>query len=77
MTDTDRLRDWLVEQRWYASKTRAVTELDVVETVPLADDLALTLVQRGGLECRLAIGLEDKVAATRVLRSQANDAVQT
>jgi maltokinase len=54
MADADSLRDWLMEQRWYASKTRAVTGLDVVETVPLADDLALTLVQ-----ARFAIGTHE------------------
>ena len=54
MPDADALRDWLVEQRWYASKTRAVTGLDVIETVPLGEDLALTLVQ-----ARFAIGTHE------------------
>jgi trehalose synthase-fused probable maltokinase len=54
MADAAGLRDWLVEQRWYASKTHTVSGLDVVETVPLADDLELTLVQ-----ARFAIGTHE------------------
>src|SRR5919198_6421097 len=29
------LHDWVVEQRWFASKSREVTQIKVVESVPL------------------------------------------
>ncbi len=45
MLDCERLRDWMVEQRWYASKSRGISGVDVVERVGLADDLFLVLVQ--------------------------------
>ena len=33
--DPDTLRDWLVEQRWYASKARDVTQLNLLEVAPV------------------------------------------
>jgi maltokinase len=41
------LRDWVQHQRWYASKSRAVASLDIVESLTLRDDplLMLALVQ--------------------------------
>ncbi|MGZ4265602.1 MAG: maltokinase N-terminal cap-like domain-containing protein, partial [Solirubrobacteraceae bacterium] len=32
------LRDWVQHQRWYASKSRAVASLDIVESLTLRDD---------------------------------------
>ncbi|MHB8691791.1 MAG: maltokinase N-terminal cap-like domain-containing protein [Solirubrobacteraceae bacterium] len=88
----DDLRSWLVEQRWYGSKTRAVTGLEVFETIPLTDELALTIV-----EARFATGthelyqlmltsdrdaphdvVADPAAALELLRRiDAGDAVET
>src|SRR5215210_1262919 len=44
----DKLQRWVVEQRWFASKSREVTHLNVVEAVPLRDDspmLVLALME--------------------------------
>ncbi len=45
--DEESLREWVQEQRWYASKSRAVTGIEIVEGVLLSDDpsLFLALVQ--------------------------------
>jgi trehalose synthase-fused probable maltokinase len=43
--DTDRLRDWMREQRWFGSKTQTLSGLDVVEEAVIDDDLALAMVQ--------------------------------
>jgi maltokinase len=39
------LRQWLVEQRWYASKSRSVSALEPLESVRLSGELALVLTQ--------------------------------
>jgi len=41
------LRDWIQHQRWYASKSRAISGIEIVESVALRDDppLLLALVQ--------------------------------
>src|SRR4051794_30058872 len=31
----EQLHDWVIEQRWFASKSREVTQINVVESVPL------------------------------------------
>ena len=43
----EQLREWVEQQRWYASKSRHVTGIDIVETITLRDDplLLLALVQ--------------------------------
>jgi maltokinase len=45
--DADSLREWVQHQRWYASKSRAVTGIEIVEGVSLREDplLFLALVQ--------------------------------
>jgi maltokinase len=45
--DIDELREWVQHQRWYASKTRAVAGIEIVESVALREDpvLLLALVQ--------------------------------
>ncbi|MDQ6816547.1 MAG: phosphotransferase [Actinomycetota bacterium] len=45
--DEESLRDWIAQQRWYASKSRAVTGVDIVEGLLLGDDpfMYLALVQ--------------------------------
>ena len=48
MVDPAALHKWMVEQRWFGSKARDVSHVDVVETVPLRDDgprLVLALVE--------------------------------
>jgi len=45
--DEEELRDWVQNQRWYASKARHVAGIDIVESITLRDDplLLLALVQ--------------------------------
>jgi maltokinase len=46
--DGDEFRDWIVEQRWFGSKSRDVSQIDIAECVPLRDEppqLAVTLVE--------------------------------
>lgn len=45
--DEEELREWVQHQRWYASKARSVTGIDIVESITLRDEplLLLTLVQ--------------------------------
>src|SRR4051795_12902647 len=45
--DEESLREWVQDQRWYASKSRSVAGIEVVEGVALREDplLFLTLVQ--------------------------------
>jgi maltokinase len=47
--DPGTLRDWLVEQRWYASKSREVTQLNLLEVAPVDGEpeplMALALVE--------------------------------
>jgi trehalose synthase-fused probable maltokinase len=43
LLDCPHLRDWLTKQRWYASKTRAVTAIEIVEQVELRQEPTLVL----------------------------------
>ncbi len=45
--DDDSLREWIQRQRWYASKSRSITGIEIVESVTLRDEplLVLALVQ--------------------------------
>jgi maltokinase len=39
------LREWLVEQRWFASKGTEVSDVEVLEQTPVGDDLKLSILQ--------------------------------
>jgi len=47
LLDDETLREWIALQRWYASKARSVTGIEIVEKVALREEplLLLTLVQ--------------------------------
>jgi maltokinase len=48
--DVQELSDWVERQRWYASKSRHVTQVDLVETATLGEEpplLVLALLQTG------------------------------
>jgi maltokinase len=48
--DADELRDWVEQQRWYASKSRHVTQVDLLEATTLGEApplLVLALLQTG------------------------------
>jgi len=50
------LRDWLVQQRWYASKTRSVSAIELVESAWLSADPALLLAL---VQARFATGAHE------------------
>jgi trehalose synthase-fused probable maltokinase len=56
LLDDETLRDWVHEQRWFASKRRAVTGIEIVESVTLRDDPRLLLVL---VQTRFATGTHD------------------
>lgn len=45
LLDSDTLRDWMCEQRWYAAKSRGLLGVELLDVAPLGEDLYLTLVQ--------------------------------
>lgn len=47
LLDGDSLREWLIAQRWYGAKTKALTTVEVIERAQLRDDLFLVIVQTG------------------------------
>jgi maltokinase len=54
--DTEELRDWIQQQRWYASKSRSVAGIEVVERVELRARPELWLVL---LQTRFATGTHE------------------
>ena len=61
--DDESLRDWVAQQRWYASKSRAVTGIDIVEGIALTEKLYLALVQT-----RFATGTHELYQLPLILR---------
>ena len=57
LLDVERLREWIHVQRWYASKSRSVTGIEIVENAALEEEplLLLTLAQT-----RFATGTDRK-----------------
>ncbi len=68
--DEERLREWIQEQRWYASKSRAVAGIEVIEGVSMRDDpqLFLALVQT-----RFATGTHELYQLPLTLRPGAEE----
>src|SRR5579859_4291565 len=62
--DDASLRDWVAEQRWYASKSRTVSGIEIVEGISLTDHLYLALVQT-----RFATGTHELYQLPLTLRS--------
>jgi maltokinase len=54
--EEDDLREWVKEQRWYASKSRSVAGIDIVETVTLRQEPLLLLAL---VETRFATGTHE------------------
>jgi len=52
--DEEQLRDWLSQQRWYASKTRELSGIEIVEEAELDGGLVLVFAQ-----ARFATGIYD------------------
>jgi maltokinase len=64
--DEERLREWVQEQRWYASKSRAVTGLEIVEGVPLCEHPMLFLAL---IQARFATGTHELYQLPLALRA--------
>ena len=45
--DEESLREWIAAQRWYASKSRSVSGIEVVEGIPVGEDPLLYLASAG------------------------------
>src|SRR5437868_2376575 len=54
--DTDELREWIQQQRWYASKSRSVTGIEIAEYLPLLERPSLTLML---VQTRFATGTHE------------------
>ena len=55
-TDEEDLRAWVSKQRWYASKSRAIAGIDVVESITLREHPLLLLAL---VETRFATGTHE------------------
>jgi maltokinase len=55
--DDDAFQDWVVEQRWFASKSREVSSLSVLEAVTLRDESPLLVLAL--VEARFPVGTHE------------------
>ncbi|MGO9792585.1 MAG: phosphotransferase [Solirubrobacteraceae bacterium] len=69
LLDAPEFRDWLSSKRWYASKTRAVNALELVESAALGEDPILLLAIA---QARLATGMHHLYQLPLGLRSGAD-----
>jgi trehalose synthase-fused probable maltokinase len=63
--DEEELRDWVENQRWYASKARHVAGIEIVESITLRDDPPLLLVL---VQTRFATGTHELYQLPLALR---------
>jgi trehalose synthase-fused probable maltokinase len=72
LLDDESLREWIQVQRWYASKSRSVAGVEIVEKIALREEplLLLTLVQT-----RFATGTHELYQLPLALRPARGDAV--
>jgi len=61
--DEQVLNEWVVAQRWFASKTREVSGIEVVDSVALSDELVLCLI-----EARFPVGTHETYQVPFALR---------
>jgi trehalose synthase-fused probable maltokinase len=54
--DEEELRDWVQQQRWYASKSRSISGIDIVESFTLRDEPLMLLAL---VETRFATGTHE------------------
>ncbi len=71
--DEESLREWVQQQRWYASKSRTVAGIEIVEALPLREDplLFLALVQT-----RFATGTHELYQLPLALHPSSEEAVE-
>ena len=67
--DEEELREWVQSQRWYASKSRNVAGIDIVESITLRDDPPLLLVLA---QTRFATGTHELYQLPLALRPPDN-----
>ncbi len=63
--DEETLRDWVQEQRWYASKSRSVAGIEIVEALALSEDPTLFLAL---IQTRFATGIHELYQLPLALR---------
>jgi maltokinase len=68
LLDSDTLRDWMADQRWYASKSRGLLGVELLDVAALGEQLYLALVQT-----RLATGTHEIYQLLLVTRDSAED----
>jgi maltokinase len=61
--DEQVLNEWVVAQRWFASKTREVSSVEIVDSVWLSDELVLCLI-----EARFPVGTHETYQVPLALR---------
>jgi trehalose synthase-fused probable maltokinase len=66
--DDESLRDWVARQRWYASKSRGVTGIEIIEGISLGEAFYLALVQT-----RFATGTHELYQLPLTLRSSEDE----
>jgi maltokinase len=71
--DVESLRDWVQHQRWYASKSRTIAGIEIVEAISLCEDplLFLALVQT-----RFATGTHELYQLPLTLRPSSDEAAE-
>ena len=47
--DGDELQQWIVAQRWFGSKSRDVSQIDIAEVVPLRTEAPMLVLARAAV----------------------------
>ena len=68
--DEESLREWVQQQRWYASKSRAVTGIEVIEGISMPDDPSLFLAL---VQTRFATGTHELYQLPLTLRPRTEE----
>ena len=61
--DEQVLNEWVVAQRWFASKTREVSSVEIIDSVWLSEELVLCLI-----EARFPVGTHETYQVPLALR---------
>jgi trehalose synthase-fused probable maltokinase len=69
--DEDSLREWVQQQRWYASKSRAVAGIEVIEGISMPEDPSLYLAL---VQTRFATGTHELYQLPLILRPRTDEA---
>jgi trehalose synthase-fused probable maltokinase len=69
--DEEELREWVQQQRWYASKSRSISGIDIVESITLRDEPLMLLAL---VETRFATGTHELYQLPLAIRAPIDDA---